>query len=260
MNSIHDDTQINLAASSLWGTAQGIFVHTLIYPLEVVKIRLQCSQSSESSLRVALALFQKEGLWAFYRGLAPQLLKTSLKQIWCWPMIMGAPPFFQRWGGMGEIQRQVLTGFCIATIEAAVTSPLERLKILSAVMGKMRYSLREACRNGWQGSFIHWTKLSVTWTTFLTTQKSFRDQSRPQSGSLSLSQLIRIGVQVALIVSLVSAPFDIANTLKQVRNLDLLPLFYRGRFLSLYRGWSLSMLSLAINNVASIILMEKLKG
>lgn len=34
-----DSTQTNLMQSSFWGVVRGIAVETLVYPLEVVKIR-----------------------------------------------------------------------------------------------------------------------------------------------------------------------------------------------------------------------------
>lgn len=99
----------------------------------------------------------------------------------------------------------------------------------------------------------------MNWVAFLTAQKYLRDQSsRSSKQRLSLPQLIKIGVQVALIVSIVSAPFDIANTLKQAKNLTPYHLFNRHGVFKLYRGWPLNALSLMIHNIASVTLIEKL--
>ena len=248
----------NLAWSSLWGVARGITVHLLIYPLEVIKIRQQCSQDESKSLRIALALLRQEGIGAFYKGLVAQLLKTSVKQIWCWPMITGMPPVLQRYQ-IENLGQQVLTGLSIATIEAAISTPLERAKIVSAFRGTSKFCLKNAYRDGWRGFATHWSKLSVNWVAFLTAQKYLRDRSSGSSGqSLSYTQLAKIGVQVALIVSLVSAPFDIANTLKQAQNLTPYHLFSRQGIFKLYRGWPLNALSLVIHNIASVTLIEKL--
>jgi hypothetical protein len=203
MSNVTDSTQTNLIRSSLWGVARGLSVHALIYPLEVIKIRQQCAQNPTKSIQIALVLFQQEGVSAFYRGLPLQLLKTSLKQIWCWPMITGVPRFLQRYR-LVDSQRQILTGLSIATIDATITTPLERIKILSASNGRITYSLSGAYKDGWRGYTTHWAKLSVNWVAFLTAQKYLRDRSRTQSEQpLSLAQLAKIGTQVALIVSLV---------------------------------------------------------
>lgn len=248
----------NLAWCSLWGIARGVTVHTLIYPLEVVKIRQQCSQDKSKSFRIALMLLKQEGIGAFYKGLAPQLLKTSTKQIWCWPMIAGMPSILQRYK-IENLGQQALTGLSIATIDAAISTPLERAKILSAFKGTSKFCLTSAYKDGWKGFATHWSKLSVNWVAFLTAQKYFRDRSSGLSGQpLSFPELSKIGVQVALTVSLVSAPFDIANTLKQAQNLTPSHLFSRQGIFKLYRGWPLNALSLVIHNIASVTLIEKL--
>lgn len=253
-----DSIQSHLLQSSLWGVARGIGVHTLIYPLEVIKIRQQCSSTAENSLRVALRLLQQEGFSAFYRGLSPQLLKTSIKQIWCWPVMTGTPSFLQHYG-IRDVPCQILTGVFIAMIDATIATPLERAKILAASSGKTSYSLRSIYKEGWRGYTTFLAKLSVNWTIFLVAQKCLRDRERIHSEQvLSLRQLAKIGVQVAFIVSLVAAPFDLANTLKQAQNLSPTTLLCKGNLLQLYRGWPLHALSLVIHNVASVIVIENL--
>lgn len=258
MSSRVDFTKENLAWSSLLGVGRGIFVHSLIYPLEVVKIRQQCSQEKSKSVQIALALLRQEGMGAFYKGLAPQLLKTSIKQVWCWPMITGIPSVLKRYQ-LGNLGQQALTGLSIATIDAVISTPLERARIVSAFKGTSKFCFKNAYKDGWRGFATHWSKLSVNWVAFLTAQKYLRDQSSGSSNQpLSLPQLTKIGVEVALIVSLVSAPFDFANTLKQAQNLTPSHLFSRHGVFKLYRGWPLNALSLIIHNIASVTLIEKL--
>jgi hypothetical protein len=248
----------NLVRSSLWGIVRGVSVHTLIYPLEVIKIRQQCSQGETKSMRIALALFRQEGVGAFYHGLTPQLLKTSIKQVWCWPLMIEMPPVLRRYH-IGNLEQQALSGLSIATIDAAISTPLERAKIVSAFKGTSKFSLKKAYKDGWRGFVVHWSKLSVNWVTFLTAQKYLRDQSYKLSGHpLSSLQLTKIGVEVALIVSLVSAPLDIANTLKQSQNLNPSHVFNKNSMIKLYRGWPMNALSLVIHNIASVTLIEKL--
>jgi hypothetical protein len=257
MSSAVGSSSSDLFKSSLWGALRGLCVEAIIYPLEVVKIRQQCAPQSEICFQMARKIFKQEGASAFYRGMTPQLIKTSLKQMWCWPMITGIPSFLQTYG-LGDMQQQVLTGLSIATVDAFITTPLERAKILSALVGKSSFSLANVYKEGWQGFSTYWTKRSINMITFLTAQKYLRDRDRPPSGQLSVAALIKTGIQVALILSLVSAPFDMANTLKQAQNLPLSCLFTRQGVMNLYRGWPINAFSLVVHNVASVILMEKL--
>lgn len=259
MNSIEPFSQWQWMHSSLWGVARGLFVHTLIHPLEVIKIRQQCYPVSEKSVQIAQKVFQEEGVRAFYKGLPPQLLKTSIKQFWSWPMIMELPQVFHQYD-LGAMQQQALTGFSIATVDATLMTPLERAKIASASGGKQRFSLSGSYRDGWRGFSAHWTRLSVYWSTFLIAQEALRTHYRQKQGCpLNLFQLAKIGTEIALIVSFVAAPFDIANTLKQAHNLSPVQLLSGKIFRKLYRGWPLSALSLTVHNVASVIVIEKLR-
>jgi hypothetical protein len=245
--------------SSLWGITRGLCVHTLIYPLEVVKIRQQSLAHPQKSSQVAWALYQKEGPGAFYKGLSPQLLKTCLKQAWCWPLITGSPVFLQRYS-IEDPYRHLLTGLFIATIDAGISTPLERAKIRSAFSGKASLSVRGTYKEGWRGFTTHWAKLSVNWSTFLMAQRYFRERSHTQTEqALSISQLTKVGIQVALTVSVVAAPFDLANTLKQTHNRSPSHLFSRAAIRTWYRGWPLSALSLSIHNIASVIVIDRLE-
>jgi hypothetical protein len=143
----------------------------------------------------------------------------------------------------------------IATVDAAVLTPLEKMKSQLASQGGGEFCLK----NGWQGVLPHFAKLSSNWVVFLVAQKYLRDQARSSSGQpLSLSQKIKIGVKIALLASVVSAPFDFANTVKQVKNESAARLFHRSKVLKLYRGWPLSAFGLVTHGVASVFLLEKL--
>lgn len=239
--------------SSLYGMMRGVFVHTLIYPLEVVKIRRQCSE--DKVFRIAHDLWQKEGVGSFYRGLTVQLGKTTIRQAWCWPMMTTIPPRMRRYGANDALS-YAMTGILIATVDALVTTPLERAKIVSAFTGNRKASFSEIYKDGWRGGMAHWRKISVNWSTFLVAQQHLRKQYANTSGEpLTMWQLMQIGVQVAGIVSLVSAPFDLANTWKQAQNKDL-TLFSPRSIAVLYRGWPLSALSLAIHNIASVTVLD----
>lgn len=257
MSSQVDITKEKVALSGAWGAGRAVIVNTLIHPLGVVKIRLLCSKNESNTIRVALDLFRQEGIGAFYKGLTPQLIKACIKPIFVWPMVTGMPSILQRYQ-VQNLQQQALTGLAISTVDAAILTPLERAKILCASKG-IKFRLKDLYKEGWKGLTTNWSQLSVNWMTFLTAQKYLRDQSYSSSGQpLSLSELIKIGTQTALIVSVASAPFDVANTLKQAQDLSPSHLLSRSGIFQLYRGWPLNALSLVIQSVASVIIIEKL--
>lgn len=240
-----------MVMSSALGIVRGITVHTLIYPLGVIKAHQQTKFNQEKSYQVAKNLLQSEGLNAFYRGLLPQLIKTSQKQLWCWPMITGIPILLEPYG-LNPLLVQAMTGVGIATTDAVIGTPFEKAK-MGSILKNRKFVLNSIFKNGWHGFSTYWMKLSVEWSTFLVAQKYFR---RRYDKKLTLPQLIDVGVRTALVVSVISAPFDRANTIKQSNNLNISHLFSGNFFRNFYRGSPLNALSLVIHNIASVTLID----
>ncbi|MBS0623631.1 MAG: MC/SLC25 family protein [Verrucomicrobia bacterium] len=258
MNTISDNP--SLFQSSLLGSLRGIVVHSLIFPLEVIKVRQQCAPITKTSYQIAFKIFQTEGMGSFYRGLKPQLLTTVSKQVWCWPLITHLPLFLQS-KGLAEPPKQAITGLTISTVDAAITTPLSRATLLSAASCQKPPSIAAIYKEGWKGFFTYWTKLTVAWSSFLVAQKLFRDQERTDHQQrLNIPQLMKVAIKVSVLVSVCLTPFDLVNTLKQTEHRSLNQLFKGNVFKNLYRGWPVTLLCLTIHNVASIILIERLDG
>jgi len=243
--------------SALGGAVRGASVHLLIHPIEVVKIRQHSQTRPTTAYRVARALLQREGCGAFFGGLSHQLLKSTLRQSWCWPMITHMPPLLDR-VGMESMHQQLLTGISIATVDALVTTPLERARIWGA-LDRSR-GLRHLYVGGWHGLAAYWRKRTINMTTFLLAQEHLRNRCIQRKGEARLSNLTIIGFQVALLVSVVSAPFDILNTLRQAGPLASTQRIAWRQARRYFRGWPLSFLTLAVHNVASVLLIHHLRS
>lgn len=222
----------------LWGALRGACVHSLIYPLDVIKTNLQIRPGA-TTYTTALELLRNQRL---YSGFSSQILQTTLKQTWCWPIICFLPAYFKE-QSFHLVSQNILTGLVIASLDAAILTPLEKRKIASMTKTTLHQNKTMAA---------HFAKLSVSWCTFLTVQALFRSQYDRKPTPLELAV---IGVKTAFIVSAAAAPFDVLNTYKQ-SGID----FYSGnKARSLFRGWHLRALSLTIHSVASVFVMEKLK-
>lgn len=249
-------TKQDLIKCSLAGVLRGVCVNTLIRPFKVIKNNLQCSPIEKKSREIALELLQQEGVAGLWKGLIPELMQTSFKQIWCWPMIIGLPVKLEG-SNLSAWQKETITGFSIATLDS-LSAPLDKAAIIAAVQRKSQFSLKEIFKEGWSGFTTHWTKLSVSWVSFLTVQKYFRDKCSGQTKKeIPLSELAIIGVQTALVVSIVTAPFDFANTIKQAENRSVLDFINRKEFFILYRAAHLHALTLVAQAVASVILIDR---
>lgn len=255
-----EETKRNPVQSSVWGVGRGVCVHAMIYPLEVIKIRQQRAEKATYAFQVVRELFFNEGPASFYRGLSAQLVKTSIKQVWAWPVITEAPLVFKK-HGFNELSQMALTGLSIAAIDALFTTPLEKAKVFSASNGK-KFSLEKGFfKKGWLGGFSHFGKLSINWVTFLTAQKALREKIRKEPGEiLPFTKVALAGSLTALIVAVVGAPFDYLSThaLSKRGGAGQVLLNKRPSF-QLYRGLPLSALSLVIHNIASAFVIEKLE-
>jgi|GEM_PF-5458739 len=215
MSSISDALSNILGSSSMLGLARSLSVQCCIYPLDVMKLVQQQPGNNEKIHEVAGRIFRSEGVSGFYKGLYPQLAKSSLKQIWNWPMIVNMPGFWSRYSTSDTMQ-MALTGLSISLVDS-ITTPLERAKVLSAVGKGETLSWKDIYKEGWRGIGANVSHSSVAWVTFLVSQKHFREKERASSGveDLSFMQLIRTGVKVGVVVSAIKAPFDVINTMKQ---------------------------------------------
>jgi hypothetical protein len=225
----------DLVQSSLWGLARGAFVHSIVFPLDVVKVRYQTE-----------VLPSVPKITELYRGYLVQLIKISVKQAWSWPMITQMPNYLKK-QGLPVYTRELVTGLSIASLDALFTTPLEKLKVQQITAQTTSYFFKE----GWKGCFYHWKKLSVGWPTFLISQKYFREKSETKS----MSSMALIGAKVALVVSLMQAPFDLQSS----RALLGKEVAFCG-WISSFRGWPFSALSLMIHNIFSVMLIETLEN
>lgn len=240
--------------SSLWGVGRGVFVHTLIFPLEVTKNRLQRRPDS-TSIKIAQTVLRQEGIGAFYQGLQAKLIGASIKQIWIWPTITTLPTFLKQYN-INDRSQQLFTGLTIATIDAAIGTPFKKSETRSSVNGKFEYQLN---LRAWEGFSAHWRYLSVSWSTCLISQQYLRAlYQQQQQEPLTLPQLATIGTGVAVFVSLATAPLDLANTIKQADDLSLKHFLSKNAWHGLYCGWPLKALSLTIQNIATVTLIDKL--
>lgn len=227
-----------------WGCLRGSLVTTLLYPLEVVKIELQRVKNPPRITEIVHGIYQRGG---FYRGLSPQLVKILGKQPYCWPIIAFAP---ERIPGPFWVQQGV-AGLILGTADALTGTPLERWRFGLLFQTKKSFS--------WKGFTAQWLKLSVLWSTFLISQRYYRSQEEDQK--IPLDRLMIVGTKTAFWASLAAAPFDLANTLTQSQNLSPSLLWKMRSDISLrrcFRGWPLSAISMLVNNISSVILLDLL--
>ncbi|MBS0615812.1 MAG: hypothetical protein JSR58_04590 [Verrucomicrobia bacterium] len=228
----------------VWGLARNLTVDFFMYPFEVMKLHQQRPGSTEKSYQIAQQLFKTDGFPVFYRGFKQEIGKTCLKAF-AWPMVIEIPRFLNRFD-ISPLMQQAMTGFTVGFVSAIVSTPLESRRI-GAVAANTSYSL-------YKGFFTHLAKLSTAWMVFLVAQQQLRHRCLlyNQQEKLSTLQLAGIGTSVALLVSLATAPFDVANTRKMGHNESTFKLPPRLWF----RGMPLSAFVRVTNSIASVFFLD----
>lgn len=246
----------SVAFSSACGVLRGGVVNLIVSPLDVIKTTQQSLVNSEANYKIAIKLFKEGGFSAFYRGLYPQMIKTGFKQLWSWPIITALPKYLER-HRFSTTSQQAITGLTIATVDVTLTTPLERARV-NSIVNETRITLKSLYLSGFKGFWPFWMKQTVSWTVFLLAQKLFRDQAHEKSHheNLSFFELLTISTKVSLVASFVTAPFDLANTLKQTQNLHFSNFASTQSLVKMLRCWPLTAATLMIHNLASIALLE----
>lgn len=222
-------------SSALLGILRGGIVHSLIHPIENLKVNYQANHGTTTLIEI----IKKKGVSGLYQGLGAKIFQTSIKQMWVWPLMTHMPAIFP------PVYQQIFVGMTIATIDATISTPLERAKMDSMLNGK-----RSVYQFSWKGFPLYYGKLSVNWSTFLVAENYFRSKDKDQP--TSKLDLVARGAKVAFVVALAAAPVDLAHTLYQKGNLKEFAMK------KMYIGSPLNFLSLIVHNIASVTLMEYL--
>lgn len=234
-----------------WGFLYGLAIQTLLYPIEVVKLRQQDPFCNKRCDQVAQEIFREGRLKGFYSGLSSKLVETGHKHFWRWPLIMQLPPLLEGYA-YNENQQQALTGLTIGMIDAFFSTPWDTLK-LAAI-----YKLQK--KISWHGFPTFLAKRIVEWTSFLVAQNHFSKRQQREKKTLNLTQSFILALQTTACVSFAKAPFDVANTLRKTgKSLPLKNISPWELLRRMYRGTPLSFSALLIYNFSTTIFKNRLK-
>lgn len=258
MNGIHDSIQISdWLESGAGGILRGAGALVFVHPLSVLKTHQQCASTFMTVHQISGQLWKKGGIRPFYRGVVPQFCNTLGKQLWCWPLIIQAPKVLKREGFQG-LRQQAVLGLCIGTVDSIGGVCFDKRKTLLIVQPDKILSRWNILKGGLSQWPSYWRQRTVSWTTFLVTQQYFRDQYRKYLGEekLNFIQLTEVGVSVAVVVTIIAAPFDLANQLRQSERWDCSKSFFGNLSGKAFLGARVNFVSLVVHNIASVVLLE----
>ncbi|HSX04049.1 MAG TPA: MC/SLC25 family protein [Rhabdochlamydiaceae bacterium] len=238
----------------LVGAARNCGLSALLHPLEVIKLKKQSECSQKRNYLIATDIFRQEGIKGFYKGLWPQLAKTTLNAL-AWTIIPDSAHFLKD-REIHPLHKAALKGVVISFFQAAALNPLEKTKVTSITQDR-KFSFGPFLKEGWKGSGANFLNLSAKWSSFLVSRKYFSDKMRKE-GELTPFQLVDIGVRTACIVSVVSAPTDVWKTWR-LSDVKFSELFSKKFLRNMYRGWTLSATASLVSTIVTVAVLEELQ-
>ncbi len=249
----------------------------LEHPFETIKTQWQKKNKVNSVVGITNLIYKERGIGGFYKGLAPNLLKTSCKNLFRWPAMIYLPDYFksliQTSPFYFDSLPKVLTGLVISNVEVFGFNPLERIKValmtekmsLSTFFSKHQGNLINELFKGLGPSF--W-KTNVSWMTFILSDHYLKRLWKEgfEKKILSGFDLLAIPGLVGLASTLTAMPFDFLKTQAQLETEKiqqrstmraLSDHFSKSGIKMLYTGWNLRFSQTMINSAIAVHLLEK---
>lgn len=247
------------------------------HPFEYIKT-IQQATNTKSAWGIVKAQAHLHGGMKLYGGFMPNLINTSIKQMYRFPAMRFLPGVYKQW--LSDVKAYALTGLTIGMLETLIVCPLERLKVWkmtvpSGTRLKDFFSTGLSLRLLYRGFGPTMMRQSMNWTTLLTTDTCLRQivTQHNQGAATSNLQSLGIGLCVGFCMTLTVLPFDYLKTRAQdFSNKE--PLSFtaltkqilknepnlRRRAGIFYAGWAPRSIQFTINAVLTLGILEYLKG
>ncbi|XP_034431025.1 calcium-binding mitochondrial carrier protein Aralar1-like isoform X1 [Hippoglossus hippoglossus] len=216
------------------GSIAGATGATAVYPIDLVKTRMQNQRSTGSfvgelmyknSFDCAKKVLRYEGVFGFYRGLLPQLIGVAPEKAIKLTMNDFVRDKFTTQDGTIPLPAEILAGGCAGGSQVIFTNPLEIVKIRLQVAGEITTGPRVSALNvvrdlgffglykGAKACFLRDIPFSaIYFPVYAHTKKMLADED----GRLGALQLLSAGAIAGVPAASLVTPADVIKTRLQV--------------------------------------------
>ncbi|XP_062258353.1 electrogenic aspartate/glutamate antiporter SLC25A12, mitochondrial-like [Platichthys flesus] len=216
------------------GAMAGATGATAVYPIDLVKTRMQNQRSTGSfvgelmyknSFDCAKKVLRYEGVFGFYRGLLPQLIGVAPEKAIKLTMNDFVRDKFTTQDGTIPLPAEILAGGCAGGSQVIFTNPLEIVKIRLQVAGEITTGPRVSALNvvrdlgffglykGAKACFLRDVPFSaIYFPVYAHTKQKLADED----GSLGALQLLTAGAIAGVPAASLVTPADVIKTRLQV--------------------------------------------
>ncbi|POS84879.1 calcium-binding mitochondrial carrier protein-like protein Aralar1 [Erysiphe pulchra] len=220
------------------GSMAGAFGAFVVYPIDLVKTRMQNQRSSrvgqmlyKNSLDCAKKVIKNEGVKGLYSGILPQLVGVAPEKAIKLTVNDLARSFFSGKDGSIQIYQELLSGGMAGSCQVIFTNPLEIVKIRLQVQGEVAKTINSApprsaiwiIRNlglvglykGVSACLLRDVPFSaIYFTGYNHLKRDYFGES--QTKSLKIHQLLMAGAMAGMPASYLTTPCDVIKTRLQV--------------------------------------------
>lgn len=250
-------------------------------PLEVIKTMWQAEPRRKNELELVRMIHARYGLAGFYRGSVANYLRTTVKSVYRYPLLIFFQGVFDRiFPGMEKSTKNLalvkaLSGFCVANIDSVIVCPLERMKVFfmtrsdfkGGYISYFKTHSQALVKVLFKGLNIHMLRQNVSWFVWLESDACTKMYVRRKHNIDPFKQTIpfTLVLPIALVTSIVNVlavmPFDMVKTNiqkeKPVLVKEVLSKYgNKGHFKYFFVGWRVRLLQYFIQNVFTMNMLE----
>ncbi|TDH64724.1 hypothetical protein CCR75_002479 [Bremia lactucae] len=203
---------------SMWiGATAGMGGIIAVYPVDVIKTRMQNSLVATSAAQTLTTIFRNEGVGSFYKGLGPQLLGTIPDKAVSLATREFVKSFFDKPNAFKASLTSAAVSGCMQSI---VMNPVEVVKVRMQLDRTLKPIgiIREL---GMQGLYRGYTACLARDVMFASTYFTLYDMAKSQLGvqdGTSLGWSMIAASTAGIPAAFLTTPLDLLKTRMQARN------------------------------------------
>jgi len=257
----------------------GLFIE---HPFDTIKTQWQKKFNFQKATEVSSHIYKETGIAGFYRGLTPNLLKSSCKNLFRLPAMIYLPDIYKK--SVKDVPfyfdslPKIMAGISFVNFEVYVLTPLERLKVFlmtenSSISGFFKKYKGDIRHQLFKGLGPTYWKSNVGLLTFILSNHYLKRFWKECLGRKGFSPADYLGISslVGLTCTFTTMPFDFLKTQAQIETQDknekpkgtiksLLEHYQKSQLKMLYTGWNLRFSQTLINSTIGVILLETLEN
>ena len=201
--------------NSMWtGAVAGMVGISAVYPVDVIKTRIQNESAAVGAVQLGRAVLRSEGIGALYKGLLPQLCGTGPDKA----ISLGTRALINRMHQDPTSVAAIMTSAAGAgAAQSTVMSPVEIVKVRMQIDSSQ--SMRAIVRSlGLRGLYRGFSACFIRDVTFATTYFTLYDLSKQKLGihdGSSLGWSLVAGVSAGVPAAGLTTPLDVVKTRMQ---------------------------------------------